>query len=127
MATKTAVYNLDTGHVQFLGEYKAQWDPGPTYRGPIEVIVAPTRQWFEHWCHMDCNPPVNPNDRRFVLITGARDVQRLRGRRAQPEDVVRWIADDEQLIEHGRWRTSDFETVWQEIHMLGFAEGQMFF
>lgn len=55
-------------------------------RPPVTVVVARNRQWFEHWCRFENDPPLNPRGRSLVPLTSLNDAQRLRGRRRAPGD-----------------------------------------
>lgn len=90
----------------------------------MEVIVAPTYEWFVNWCSVDCDPPQNPRDRKFVLVTGTESMRRLRGRRARPEDCVRWIAYPHELMDHGRWAAQSLDYLNRELRMMGFEDWQ---
>lgn len=50
------------------------------------VIVAPNRRWFEGWARVDCDPPLNPNDKRFYVITSQGHFGR--GFNARPGDKL---------------------------------------
>lgn len=66
-------------------------------RPNLVIVIAPNRPWFENWCRMDCDPPENPNDRKFVVFSSEADYRRTRGRHAQEGDRV-------ILLGHPEWR-----------------------
>lgn len=66
------------------------------YPGQIIFVIAPTYEWFVNWCLVDCVPPENPNDRKYIVLSNREDAGRLvRGRHHREGDKVLWLGSPE--------------------------------
>jgi hypothetical protein len=83
----------------------------PEQEDAIIFAVAPDHLWFENWCLIDCDPPLNPRDRRWRVITSPH-TRASRGRyKRDGDDVI--------LLGMPTWRIGDV------IHVLlscGFTD-----
>lgn len=52
------------------------------------VVVAPNFQHFRNWCLVDNDPPLDPRDPKFVVLTGAHDARKVMGLRAQDHEFI---------------------------------------
>ena len=69
-----------------------------TERDPKVFVVVESWHYFTLWCQIDCNPPQNPRDRKFVVITNWDDaMRRVSGLRWQEGDQCVWLGD----VRHG--------------------------
>lgn len=60
--------------------------------GQIIFVVTPSYQRFTDWCRVDCVPPENPNDRKYIVLFDRESAGRLvRGRHRREGDKVLWL------------------------------------
>lgn len=61
----------------------------PEQEDALIFVIAPDHRWFENWCKMDCDPPLNPRDRRWRVVTSQHDAaRRTHGRHKRDGDDV---------------------------------------
>lgn len=51
------------------------------------IVIAPDRDWFNTWCLIENDPPLNPRDPRWVVVTKAEDTRKLYGLQRELTDI----------------------------------------
>lgn len=65
----------------------------------IVFVIAPNWEWFVNFCRVDCDPPLNPQDRRWRVVTSANRDRIGHGRYKRAGDEVLWLgAPDFSLL-----------------------------
>lgn len=41
------------------------------------IVIAPDHNWFNNWCLIENDPPLNPRDPRWVVVTNAEETCKL--------------------------------------------------